>query len=54
MKALVQKGFGSPDVLALREIPKPALGEDRVLVRVRGASLNAADWHMMHRLPQLI
>jgi NADPH:quinone reductase-like Zn-dependent oxidoreductase len=54
MKAIVQEGYGSPDVLELREIEKPAIGDDRVLVKVRGASVNASDWHLMHRLPQLI
>jgi NADPH:quinone reductase-like Zn-dependent oxidoreductase len=54
MKAIVQDGYGSPDVLELREIEKPVVGDDRVLVRVRGASVNAADWHLMQRLPHLI
>ncbi len=54
MKAIVQDGYGSPDVLELREIEKPVVGDDRVLVRVRGASVNAADWHLMKRLPHLI
>jgi NADPH:quinone reductase-like Zn-dependent oxidoreductase len=54
MKAIVQNGYGSPDVLELREIDKPVIGDDRVLVRVRGASVNAADWHLMQRLPHFI
>jgi NADPH:quinone reductase-like Zn-dependent oxidoreductase len=55
MKAVVQDGYGSPDdVLQLREIEKPAAGDDRVLVRVRGASLNALDWHLMRRLPHVL
>ena len=54
MKAIVQNGYGSPDFLELREIEKPAVGDDRVLVRVRAASVNAADWHLMKRLPHLI
>ena len=29
-------------------------GDDRVLVRIRGASVNALDWHLMRRLPHLI
>ena len=45
MKALVQEGTGSADVLHLREIERPVLPDDRVLVRVRAASVNALDWH---------
>lgn len=54
MKAIVQERYGSPDGLALREIEKPAPGEAQVLVRVRAASVNAMDWHLMHRLPHVI
>ncbi len=54
MKAIVQDGYGSPDVLKLREIEKPGIGDDGVLVRVSAAAVNAADWHLMGRLPHLI
>lgn len=48
MKAIVQEGSGSADVLHLREIEKPSLTDDLVRVRVRAASLNALDWHIAH------
>lgn len=48
MKALVQNGYGSADVLRLQEIEKPVLTEGCVLVRVRAASVNALDWHTVH------
>lgn len=48
MKAIIQEGSGSADVLHLREIDKPAVPDDRVLVRVRAASVNALDWHTVH------
>lgn len=48
MKALVQEGSGSADVLHLREIAAPAVTDDRVLVKVHAASVNAADYHMVH------
>ena len=48
MKALVQEGDGSADVLHVREIARPALAVDRVLVKVRAASVNALDWHSVH------
>ena len=48
MKAIVQEGYGTADVLHLREIAKPAISDDQVLVRVRAASVNALDWHSVH------
>ncbi len=55
MKAIVQDGYGSADGLALRDVDQPAVAADTVLVRVRAASINAADCHMLHmpRLPRL-
>jgi NADPH:quinone reductase-like Zn-dependent oxidoreductase len=54
MKAIVQVRYGSPGGLVLREIERPFVGADQVLVRVRAASVNAADWHLMRRLPHMI
>jgi len=54
MKAIVQDGYGSPDALRLREIDKPVVGDDGVLVRIRAASVNAADWHLLARFPHVI
>jgi NADPH:quinone reductase-like Zn-dependent oxidoreductase len=48
MKAIIQDGSGSADVLHLREVEKPVLPDDRVLLRVRAASVNALDWHNVH------
>jgi NADPH:quinone reductase-like Zn-dependent oxidoreductase len=48
MKALVQEGYGSADVLHVRDIPRPELMEGRVLGRMRAASVNALDWHTTH------
>jgi NADPH:quinone reductase-like Zn-dependent oxidoreductase len=47
MKALVQDGAGSADVLHLREIGVPPVADDRVLVKVYAASVNAADYHLV-------
>jgi NADPH:quinone reductase-like Zn-dependent oxidoreductase len=44
MKAIVRDKYGSPDVLELREVEKPELTDDGVLVRVRAASVNRLDW----------
>ncbi|HYK99348.1 MAG TPA: NAD(P)-dependent alcohol dehydrogenase [Candidatus Acidoferrales bacterium] len=48
MRAWVQEGRGSADVLQLREIALPAVAPDRVLVKVRAASVNALDYHTIH------
>ncbi len=48
MKAIVQEGYGSADVLRLREIEEPILTEGCVLVKVHAASVNALDWHSVH------
>jgi NADPH:quinone reductase-like Zn-dependent oxidoreductase len=52
MKAAVRDRFGSPDeVVEIREIETPTPGEDEVLVRVRAASLNLADWYEVNGRP---
>ena len=48
MRAIVQEGYGSADVLKLREIELPAVADDGVLVRVHAASVNALDSHLVH------
>ena len=54
MQAIVQDRYGSPDVLRLREIDRPTLSDDRVLVRVKAASVNAYDWHMLRGDPYVV
>ncbi|MBI3745006.1 MAG: NAD(P)-dependent alcohol dehydrogenase [Chloroflexi bacterium] len=51
MNAVVQERYGSPDVLELRDVEVPVIGDDGVLVRVRASSVNAADWHTMRGRP---
>jgi NADPH:quinone reductase-like Zn-dependent oxidoreductase len=54
MKAIVQHKYGSPDVLELKEIDKPVVEDDDVLVRVQAASANAGDWHLLRGTPFLM
>ena len=54
MRAIVYTEYGSPDVLRLVEIEKPAPTDDEVRVRVRAASVNALDWHLLRGRPLLM
>ncbi len=47
MKAIVYTQYGSPDVLRLQDVEKPAPKDDEVLVKVQAASVNALDWHLL-------
>jgi len=51
MKAIVQDRYGSPDDLELREIDRPAIGDDEVLVRVHATSVHPDVWHMIRGEP---
>src|SRR5205823_2850262 len=53
MRAIVHEGSGSVDALTLREIERPVPGDNDVLIRVRAASVNALDYHML-KMPRLI
>jgi NADPH:quinone reductase-like Zn-dependent oxidoreductase len=53
MRALIQERYGSPDVLRIDEVDTPIPGHGEVLVRVRAASVNARDWHVMRGEPRL-
>jgi NADPH:quinone reductase-like Zn-dependent oxidoreductase len=53
MKAIVHHGYGSADTLRLEDVDPPAAAPGHVLVRVRAASVNAADWHVMRGDPKL-
>jgi NADPH:quinone reductase-like Zn-dependent oxidoreductase len=54
MNAIVQDTYGSPDVLELRDIDRPEIGGDDVLVRMRAASVNPQDWHIMRAAPFIV
>ena len=53
MKAIVQNAYGAPDMLALEEIDRPAIGPGDVLVRVRAASVHAGDYFLLRGEPYL-
>jgi NADPH:quinone reductase-like Zn-dependent oxidoreductase len=51
MKAIVRDTYGSPDVLELRDIDKPEIADNEVLVRVHAAGVGRDVWHVMTGLP---
>jgi NADPH:quinone reductase-like Zn-dependent oxidoreductase len=54
MKAIVHYEYGSPDVLELKDIDKPVAKDGEVLVRVRAASANPYDWHLLRGIPYIV
>jgi hypothetical protein len=53
MKAILYHEYGSPDVLELKDIDKPLVKDNEVLVRVHAASVNRLDWHLMRGSPYI-
>jgi NADPH:quinone reductase-like Zn-dependent oxidoreductase len=51
MKAVVWDRFGPPEVLEIREIDRPEIGDGDVLVRVHAASVNPLDWFAVTGTP---
>src|SRR5437899_9124556 len=45
MKAIIHERYGHPDVLELRDVDKPVLEDDQVLLRVHAASVNPVEWY---------
>mgnify|MGYP001546747234 FL=1 len=54
MKAIVYTKYGPPDVLQLKELPKPIPRDDEVLVKIHAAAANPLDWHFMRASPFVI
>ena len=54
MKAAICTAYGSPDVVQIRDVEKPVPKDDEVLIRVRAASLNPADWHIKRGKPHIM
>ncbi len=52
-RVVSQSRYGGPEVLELARQPRPDPGPAQVLVRVRAASVNARDWHVMRGEPRL-
>ena len=51
MKAVVYQKYGSPDVLELKEVEKPAPKDNEVLIKVHAVSVNASDCEFLRGSP---
>lgn len=51
MKAVVGGSYGSPELLTVETVDRPAVGDGDVLVRVRAAGLDQGVWHTVTGLP---
>ena len=54
MRAIVQDGYGSADVLRLARLPWPTPGANEVLLQVHAAGLDRGQWHLMTGRPYLL
>ncbi len=54
MKAIRYKKYGSPDVLQMEEVEKPAPRENQVLIKIHASSINAVDYHSRRAKPVII
>ncbi len=54
MRAIVQRHYGTADVLSLAVIERPTIAADEVLIQVRAAGLDRGTWHLMAGLPYAV
>jgi len=54
MRAVVQVGYGSPDVLRAAQVERPVPAAGEVLVRVRAAGVDRGTWHLMAGRPYAV
>jgi NADPH:quinone reductase-like Zn-dependent oxidoreductase len=54
MRAIVYDRYGTPDVLEIQEVERPAVTDRDVLIRVRASCVNAADWHFLTGTPRVL
>jgi len=54
MRAVMQRCYGAPKVLAVERIAKPLPADGEVLIKVHAAGVNPYEWHMTTGKPYLI
>lgn len=54
MQAVVYEKYGPPEVLKLREVPKPVPKDDEVLVKIFAAAINSWDWDVLRGKPFIV
>jgi NADPH:quinone reductase-like Zn-dependent oxidoreductase len=51
VRAAFRTTYGLPDVLSIKELPKPIPKEDEVLIRVHATTVNRSDYHALTGKP---
>src|SRR6187549_952383 len=54
MMAVVQRGYGPPEMLEYTDVGRPAVGDGDVLVGVRAASVHPGDYFVMTGVPSIL
>ena len=54
MQAAVYTRYGPPDVVQITDVERPVPKDDKVLIKVRAASVNPYDWHFMRGTPYFV
>jgi len=54
MRAAVYTRYGPPDVVQIRDVEKPVPKDEEVLIKVRAASVNPADWRLLRGVPYIL
>lgn len=51
MQAIILERYGSPEVLQLKEVPRPTPGKNEVLIKIHATAINDYDWSMVRGKP---
>lgn len=54
MRAVLRREYGETNVLSVEDVDAPTPAEGQVLVRVKAAGVNMAEWHLMTGRPSLV